>query len=100
MEKKFTQCSNREMSSLYLDGIEFIKSDNEFDIGMMFFDVDNSPLSFSFKFQVSKLIFSKVEVAHEIFNTVSFSFKSDKFEYVFDNDEMLTQFCEFYGLEH
>jgi hypothetical protein len=98
MGKKFTQCSNCEMSSLYLDGIEFIKSDNEFDMGMVFSDVDNSALSFSFKFQISKLTFSKEEVAHEIFNTVSFSFKSDKFKYVFDNDEMLTQFCEFYGL--
>ncbi len=99
MSKKFTQCSNLYISSLSLDGIEFSKSDNESGVGWVDFYVDNSPLSFCFKFQISKLTFSKEEVAHEVFNTVLFSFESDKFEYVFDNDEMLTQFCEFYGLE-
>ncbi|MGF1904673.1 hypothetical protein [Aliivibrio salmonicida] len=86
------------LDSISFDGIHFAKSVSGSEFGMLLSDVDNSALSLSSTFELSKLKFSTQTISNEVFECVSFSVLSGEFEYVFDNDEMLAQFCDFYGL--
>ncbi|MCE7534847.1 hypothetical protein [Aliivibrio fischeri] len=101
MSKKFELSEPWDsVPTLSFDDVDFVKSPIDLSYGLLLCNIHNSALSFSFTFEVSQLSFSKQTIANEVFDYVSFSTGSGEFEYVFDNDEMLTQFCDFYGLEH
>lgn len=78
------------------DDVQFLK-DSDVHCGHVF--IDSFGLSLFLTFELSKVGFSKKTIAMEEFSIVSFDSNSSRFEYVFDNEEMLVQFCEFYGLE-
>lgn len=78
------------------DNVQFLK-DSDVHCGHVF--IDSFGLSLSSTFELSKVWFSSKTIGIEEFSLVSFGSISSSFEYVFDNDEMLVQFCEFYGLE-
>lgn len=81
------------------DEVTFLKDSNPY-FGSLSSNADGSSLSLFLDFDLSELRFSSKTIANESFKLVSFgATSSSSFEYVFDNDEMLAQFCEFYGLE-
>ena len=95
--KKFLVTKVRPLNYfLSSDDVQFLK-DSDVHNGTVF--IDASGLSLSLTFELSKVEFSKKTIAMEEFSLASFGTRSSCFEYVFDNDEMLAQFCEFYGLE-
>lgn len=85
--------------ALSSDDVQFFKDSNPY-FGSLSLSSDSSSLSLFLEFDLSELRFSSKTIANENFVVVSSgATSSSSFEYAFDNDEMLVQFCEFYGIE-
>lgn len=82
---------------LSFEDVQFLK-DSDVHHGTV--SLYSSGLCLALTFELSKVTFSKKTIGMEEFHLVSFDGRSSNFEYAFDNDEMLAQFCEFYGLDH
>ncbi len=101
MSKKFELSEPWDsVPTISCDDVVFIKSIFDSYNGLMIQRANNSALSFSFPFDFSDLTFIKKNIGVESFVAISVSSESVRFEYMFDNDEMLQQFCTFYGLDH
>lgn len=80
---------------LKYDEVSFLK-DSDPSTGTV--SINEYGLLLSATFKLSELVFSDVTISNEDFRSVSCLLTTGLFSFVFDNDEMLDQFCRFYRL--